>query len=197
MVNVFFWAALIPQVILNFKLRTTRGLSDLMLFGYFNGYITYIYYVFCFNLPIAYKIMVPLSFMTMMVILVQRFVYEQAYRRDTKLLMLYLVNGCLAILIIPHAFAHTRFIGNVTGWIEIVIWAIYQIPQVLKVRVNKSVVGLSFLLVTLIGFGDLIELLVAIVLRLPVQTIVNGFRGVFIYLVFCVQFLLYSQPNNL
>lgn len=195
-INIFFWAGLLPQVILNFKLRTTRGLSDLMLFGYFNGYITYCYYVFCFNLPLAYKIMVPLSFATMLIMLVQRFVYEQAYKRERKLLALYLLNALAAVLLIPHAFTHTNLVGNVTGWIEITIWSMYQIPQIFKVHVNKSVFGFSFLLVTLIGLGDLIELIVAIALQFPVQTIVNGFRGVFIYLIFCLQFWLYSQETN-
>jgi len=168
-----------------------------MLFGYFNGYIAYTYYVFCLNFPLAYKVMVPLACAMMLTMVVQRFVYEQGYKKDKKLLALYLLNGLGAILIIPQAITHACFVGNVTGWIEITIWALYQIPQVFKIYRRQSVFGFSFLLVTLIGLGDFIELIIAISLGFPVQTVINGIRGVLLYLIFCGQFLLYKQKDLL
>lgn len=195
-VNILFWGGLVPQVILNYRLKTARGLSDVMLWGYFNGYIAYVYYAFCCNLPLAYRVVVPLCFVTMLLMVVQRFVYDGAYQKDKKLLVFYILNAVAAILILPQAFKQAWFIGSIAGWIEITIWALYQIPQVFKIHVNKSVVGFSFALVTLVGIGDIIELIVAITLRMPLQTIVNDLRGIVIYLIFCVQFWLYNQRDT-
>ena len=37
-VNICYVGALIPQIFLNYKVKSTRGLSDLYLLGYLNGY---------------------------------------------------------------------------------------------------------------------------------------------------------------
>jgi len=192
-VNIFFFSGLVFQGLHSFRIKCGRGLSDLTLFGYFNGYIAYLYYAFCFNLPIAYRVMIPLCMTTMLVMLAQRFLYAEWCGRDKKMFLLYLLNGLAAILILPHAFKQPWFVGNVAGWIEISIWALYQIPQVFKIHLNKSVIGFSFLLVSMVGIGDTIELIVAISLGMPWQTIINDMRGILIYSIFCVQFWLYNQ----
>lgn len=195
-INIAFWASLIPQMLLNFKLKTTRGLSDAMLYCYFIGYLTYVYYIFCFNLPLSYKVMGPLSFLIVLVIVGQRFLYDQAYKKDIYLLSLYLISGIAGLLLLPCSINNRCYIGNITGWFQVFIWFSYQIPQAIKVHVSKSVFGFSFLLVSLIMLGELIELLIAISLGFPVQTIVNGLRGIIMYLIFCLQFWLYSGEGN-
>lgn len=190
---------LIPQVLLNFKLRSARGINDVTLLGYFNGFLSFVYYAYCCNLPFSYKVMLPLSFITFFIIVVQRFVYERplgeksSFLSNGKLLVIYVLNGLLYVLIIPGAVAYPMLIGNVAGWISISIWALYQVPQVFKIYYSKSIVGFSFLLVSLVGFGDCLQLLVAIILKFPAQMVVNGFRGVLIYLIFCLQFLRYCK----
>ncbi len=109
--------------------------------------------------------------------------------------LLYIFNGLIAMLILPYAFRHPWFVGNLAGCVGIMIWAIYQIPQVFKIHLNKSVVGFSFLLVSMVGFGDTLELLVAISLGMPWQTIINDMRGILIYSIFCVQFWLYRTKS--
>jgi hypothetical protein len=69
------------------------------------------------------------------------------------------------------------------------IWAIYQIPQIFKNYQNRSVSGLSFWLVSIIGFGNFTEFAVALFLGLPPQTYLNNLNGILIYLSFLYQFL--------
>ena len=66
--HALFCIALVPQILLNYKLKTTKGLSDLLIIGYLNGYISYVYYSYLFNLPLAYKVMVPLAMFLMLII---------------------------------------------------------------------------------------------------------------------------------
>jgi len=88
---------------------------------------------------------------------------------------------------------HPWLVGNIAGWVGISIWAIYQIPQVIKIYSQRSVFGFSFLLASMVGFGDSLELLVSLFLGLPFQSVLNNIRGILIYLIFCVQFWLYKK----
>ena len=195
-VNIFFFSGLVFQGLHSFRIKCGRGLSDLTLLGYFNGYISYLYYAFCFNLPIAYRVMVPLSMTIMLIMLAQRFLYAEWCRRDKKLFLIFVLNGFAAMLILPQAFSRPWFVGNVAGWVGISIWALYQIPQVFKIHLNKSVIGFSFLLVSMVGIGNTIELIVAISLGMPWQTIINDMCGILIYSIFCVQFWLYRTSSS-
>ena len=76
------------------------------------------------------------------------------------------------------------------------IWATYQIPQVVKVFLEKSVHGFSFSLVSLVAFGDAIELIVALLLGLPAPTLFNDFRGILIYVIFSLQFWYYKESRH-
>lgn len=193
--NFFFLIALFPQLYLNYRLKTTSGLSDLMLLGYFNGYIADSFYVLCLNLPLANKILVPAGLFTIILIICQRFYYGKDYKKDRILLFIYLVNATIVALLIPIAVQHRLLIGNVSGWIMMILWAIYQIPQIIKLLFERSTFGFSFWLTTLVGIGDIIEFIYGIILNLPAQTIINDVRGILIYLVFCVQFALLSHKR--
>jgi len=195
-VSILFWSSLIPQIALNHKLRSARGISDWMLLGLFNGYIAYVYYAFCYNFPLSYKVMVPISLATVLILLGQRFFYEARYKQDQRLLFMYGINSLLAFGILPFAFKYRYAVGNIAGWMEFAIWTIYQFPQILKIHKNKSVVGFSFSFATLMTIGFLIELIIAFNFNLPIQTVLNGCRGIGIYLIFCLQFLLYAQQNH-
>lgn len=194
-INIAFWISLIPQVFLNFKLKSTEGLSDSMIYFYFVGYITYCYYIFCCGLPYAYKLFGPICFLTTLVMVAQRFIYQQRYKTDSFLLLVYAIHMCMAIVLLPFSWWYPRVVGSVTGWIQVIIWIFYQTPQVYKVHRSRSVVGFSFLLVSFIALGELIEILIAVGLRLPTQTIVNGTRGMLMYVIFCVQFWLYRKKD--
>jgi len=194
--NICFWISSIPQVFLNWKLKSARGVSDLMLLGYFNGFIAFNYFVFCLDLPLSFKVFVPISFATTLIMIGQRFFYDRGGRKDKHLLRFYAVNGLFACMLLPYAMNHVSLVGNIAGWLSAAIWGIYQIPQIVKNHVDKSVIGFSFALVLLIGFGDILGLVTAIGLKMPIQTVCNGFRGVFTFLVLCGQFFIYRRGSQ-
>ena len=195
-INILFWIGFIPQIRLNYRLKTAKGMSDLMLLGYFYGFVTYSYYVLCLDIPIAYKIFGPLSLLTVFVIIIQRFIYDDGLKKDRALLSLYLLSTVVSILLIPYALTHKIFMGNVTGWISAIIWLIYPIPQFIKIVREKSVMGFSFSLVTLVGLGDGFQGVIGILFNLPAQTTFNGVRGFCLYSVYCLMFWLYSQKEK-
>ena len=137
--HILFWIALLPQVALNFKLKSTRGLSDLMLVGYFNGYIAYVTYTFCLGLPLAYKVMISTCLITMLVMVFQRFWYERRYKTDKGLLVFYVANGLVVVALIPLIYKYMLLVGHIAGWIMAFIWGVYQIPQIIKIYRSKSI----------------------------------------------------------
>jgi uncharacterized protein with PQ loop repeat len=85
--QIIFFIGILPQIVLNFNLKSTKGLSDFLLIGYFNAYIFYMFYVFCLNLPLAHKVMTPLSFFAVVILIFQRFYYSE--KKDSKLKMFF------------------------------------------------------------------------------------------------------------
>ncbi|MBD3272816.1 hypothetical protein GF385_00495 [Candidatus Dependentiae bacterium] len=189
--QVIFFLAILPQVFLNFKQKSTKGLSDFLLIGYFNAYIFYLFYVFSLNLPLAYRIMIPFSFAAVLILIFQRFYYSVF--SDFNLKLFYFFNLLIILFFIPVAIKNNFIIGHIAGWLMMLAWAVYQIPQVIKNYKLRSVNGLSFAWLTILGLGDLIEFAVALFFKLPPQTYLNNLRGIIIYLVFCFQFLRFKN----
>ncbi|MCF7799711.1 PQ-loop repeat-containing protein [Candidatus Babeliales bacterium] len=194
--QILFFVGLIPQILLNYKLKSTSGLSELLLVGYLNGYIAYLYYTFCCNLPAAYKTIIPIATIAMLIMVFQRFYYVQKLdKKSYKILFFYFLNFLFAISVLPLAMNYKNIVGSFLGWIMAFIWATYQIPQIFKIFKNKTTFGYSFLLVSLIGIGDLVELTGALILNLPMPTILNALRGFLIYLIFCLQFWIFKKKK--
>ncbi|MCK4517520.1 PQ-loop repeat-containing protein [Candidatus Babeliales bacterium] len=188
-IKILFWAGLLPQLLLNRRQHSTRGMSGLMLWGYFNGYLMATFYVFCLNLPIAYKFMVPVSLLTVSVMVAQRFIYD----KDFGQLWYYAGSLIIGFIGIPLAFSNAALVGNLFGWASVFIWAFYQLPQIFKIYFEKRVVGFSFLLVSAIGIANLTETGIAVWFGFPTQSVLSGLRGGLIYAVFCTQFMLYRK----
>ena len=68
--------------------------------------------------------------------------------------------------------------------------------QILKIYKRQSVQGFSFLLVSLIGFGNLIELFISYLLNYPIQTRLIAARGIIFYVIFCYQFWIYREESR-
>lgn len=194
--NIVFFLSLVPQAILNFKLKTTRGISDFMLFSYFIGYITYNFYIFCLKLPFAYKITGPLSLLITLVMIFQRFFYAGTYKKDALLLTLYGINGIIALAVIPYAMHNAYVVGTISGWIQAFIWIPSGLPQIWQVYLTKSVLGFSFWSATLLFLGGCIDGLVTFWMGYPIQTVLNCFQGGIFYIVFCFQFWQYSSSSG-
>lgn len=149
--NIFTWIAhslfflgILPQIVLNYRLKSTNGLSDLLLIGYFNGYVSYLYYTFCLGFPLAYKVILPMATAAVIFMVFQRFLYlDKLTQKDKSLLALYIFNFLFALSLIPLATKYPIYVGHFFGWLMMLIWATYQIPQVFKVFLDRSLVDLT------------------------------------------------------
>ena len=181
--------ALMPQIYVNFKHKTTKGLSSLMLWAYMNGYIAFLFHVFCLNLPISYKIALPISCSLVMIIVVQTVYYDL----NIALLRFCLMSITAAIALIPFAMNYPYMMGHIMGWASVIFWSTYQIPQLIKMFYARSVHGYSFVLASVIGLGNVFEGVGVILMNLPIQTLFSNIRGILMYFIFCWQFWTYGM----
>ena len=193
-VNIIYFTALIPQIWLNYKLRSTNGLSDYMILGYMAGYIAQMYYNFCLDLPSGYKVIVPFALFGVLIMTFQR-IYYHKHKGSSDLFFLSATIACwvISILAIPFAFKYPKETGYVCGWITTCIWSTYQIPQAVKIYKNKSVTGLSLPFTLLLGLGILTETISGFILNLPMPTIFNNLRSITSYIIFLAIYFYYRN----
>jgi hypothetical protein len=187
-VNIAYCVSLLPQVFLNHKIKTTGGLSDLYLLGYFSGYFLNMFYVYILNFNFAYKAIAPFSFFIVTFMIFQRFFYKDSFN-----IKFYIMNLLLLAAYVGVFFLNPFKAGHLAGWLLVGIWSLYQIPQVITIFSRKSVEGFSLILVTLLGIGNIIELVMGVLLQFPMQSILIAFRGLVFFLIFGFQFWLYKK----
>jgi uncharacterized protein with PQ loop repeat len=192
---IFYALSLIPQIIENASLKTTQGLSSLSLIAYFFGYGTCITYIYSLNLLLAYKVIIPIEFFFMLIIILQKFYYE-GFLKDKSFFYSILITSIIIALCIILAFYCTLFIGSLCGWISLFCFIVHPIPQVIKNYRRKSVEGFSFGFVTLLAIAVICELIVVIIKKLPPQTLGCSLKGLFFYIIFCYQFWLYKRKEE-
>ena len=187
--RALFWTSLIPQIIMNFRVRSTNGMSELTLWGYFSGYTASTIYSFCLDMPLAYKIMTPISLVTVAFMIGQQMFFDKKF----DMFLHYGFTVLIAAIGIPFAISNPIYVGNIFGWGATFIWMTYQLPQVLKIHIEKSVTGLSFALLALLGLGNLMETATAVFMDFPVQTVISGIRGIFLSTLMTMQYFLYHK----
>jgi uncharacterized protein with PQ loop repeat len=173
-----FTFGIIPQILLNFKRKSTEGLSDFMLLIFFIGYLQETPYTFILNMPLAYKIMTPLAFFFVTILILQHLWYGDRQKnaffiKAMKIILLLFMLELPALLMFP------RNAGLLFGWTATVAWATYQIPQFLKILKLRSTEGLSVLFVCVYLLAQVTEATIALALSLPLPTLFNGIRGFF------------------
>ena len=89
--SILFVVSLIPQIFLNHKLKTASGWNDFFILGKLNSLICILGYTFFTALPLAYKILNPVYFAFVLIIVFQRFYYLD-YKKEKKVLLLYFAN---------------------------------------------------------------------------------------------------------
>ena len=57
--QTLYASAIIPQIVKNYRLRSTAGVSLHMVFARFVGELSYITYIYLLGLPLVYKVMIP------------------------------------------------------------------------------------------------------------------------------------------
>jgi uncharacterized protein with PQ loop repeat len=193
---IFYTASFIPQLFENMRLRSTRGLSSISLIAYFIGYSSQMYYIFCKDLILPYKVIVPIEFCFMLIIAIQRFRYEGFF---FDMLFFYFIIGTSfsTLLIFPIAVLYPYEVGSICGWISLICFISHPIPQVIKNYREKSIEGFSFGFVTLLAIAVTFELFVAIFRNLPIPTMGTAIKGHFFYMIFCYQFFLYKKKPEI
>lgn len=194
-VNLLYFLAILPQIWLNYKLKSTKGLSDFMLLGYMLGYGSQVYYNFCLGLPNGYKVMAPFGLFGVLIMIFQRIYYHKT-DLDLVFLTCAITIWCIFILGIPIAFIYPIITGHIAGWITTVAWSVYQIPQAFKIYQQKSVKGLSLPFILILGLGILIETISGFILHLPMPTIFNNIRSISAYVIFLGIYFYYMKKNN-
>ncbi|MCK4265470.1 PQ-loop repeat-containing protein [Candidatus Babeliales bacterium] len=189
-VNSIYLTGMFPQIFLNYKLKTTKGLSNWMLLGATFGYVLYWYHIYLESFPAAYQVMVPLGFSTSIFMILQSFYYDGCSHRR-YFCYLSLLIGFIGALIFPLALKYPEKVSEICGWVYTFIWLIYMIPQILKIYVQKSTRGFSFAFITFFAVGVLIEFIAAFFIELSLPIVLNCLRALAGYVIFCMFFYIY------
>ncbi len=194
-IQIISIVSLAPQIFLNYKAKSTNGLSDFYLLSYLSAYTAHLYYVYCLDFPIVYKITVPILFFLVLILVFQRFFCFQ-HKGVHYSTQLYCINFFIIFLLVVLAIRSPYKIGHLAGWISVVIWTVYQLPQVYSIYSKKSVEGFSLSFVSLSSFANLLELIAIPYLGLPVQSVLVALRGLLFYVIFCFQFWMYGKKST-
>ncbi len=188
--QIFYVLVYIPQIITNYRQKSGKGLSELMLFAYFNTMVAVLYYVFSYNLPPAYKICCPLQIAALVILIGQRLYYDDI-KTAKPYWFWYGGNMVASMAFIPLSVQNPSAIGLFAGWTMFALSLMNQLPQVFKIFKEKSVAGFSFFFIVFSFTAALVEFVTALIVGLPVQTLLCATRGIVIGLVWFWQFRLY------
>lgn len=179
---------LVPQVVTNFMHRSTRGISSATIFIYFSACLADSLYVTLLGLPLALRISAPIAGVVGTILAGQRLYYEPDPRERGRAAALYGATiGIVATLLFISRW-YPWHVGNLAGWIGVVLWLICQLPQLYRIQQTRSVKGFNFMCVVLSILGDSITLIGAIAIPLPRQTLFNSLRGLAVSAIYICQF---------
>jgi hypothetical protein len=185
--------ATVPQFYLNMKLKAGTGISDEMLLGQYNLYVTGLCFIYGTNMPLLYKIMSPLSIAMFFLLIFQRLYYNFA-QNGHIFLTLFLINTALFIFLYPFTVWYPYQLGLFCGWVSFGMQFVYQLPQIAKIVNTKTVHGFSFGFMLLTTVAYCFEFIAAIILKMPYVVYANDLRAILIFFIFC--FLFWYYPNK-
>lgn len=188
-----YYVASMPQILTNYRNKSAEGLSYRMVFFDYTGAIFTTIYTFLLCLPLQCKIMEPLCAMNIAVLAYQGYYYSKhtEIRRNIIFTYLALHAVCLGMIVASRWYCHE--VGHFIGWASVCVQFFTQLPQVLKNHRRRSVQGLSFLYMSMLGLAGCMEMAFGYAFKLPMQNIFNGLRGVCYYMVLCYQFYIYRH----
>lgn len=191
-----YFIAAASQALTNHKLKSTEGLSDSFILFYLNTYILMMYYIFCLDLPMPYRIMEPLTGLMIVTMVFQRLWYNP--RERSKHMYPYLmISSGIALFFAILSRTNPEALGHISGWGSCFFDTVTLIPQIIKMHRTKSVEGFSFLFATAIAIANSVEVAASIYNNtIPFQTVVMGLKGVIIYAICVIQFFIYSRKKT-
>jgi uncharacterized protein with PQ loop repeat len=190
--QISYVVCLFPQIYLNYKRKSTEGLSDLFLLALLHGASSAIFYVFGLNLPMSYKLMIPIAEIATLVVIIQRIIYADAENRNHRLI-LYLSNMLIYLPLISCAIFYPTTSGTSMGWVNLFAYSVNLLPQIVKIQLSKSVKGFSYSFILILAIAGFCELVSAYLLNLPVQSCFNGFRNIVMLGIISIQFWLFRK----
>lgn len=187
--------ALVPLILENHRLKTGRGISDGLLWSFFNALVMLSFYFFCLEMPICYRLSVLSQVLLIGVLIIQRFWYDHfSYKK--LLAGVYGVNLVLILGAIPVACAWPHEAGHLAGWIGVMLVVVNRIPQIIKVQRERSVFGFSYGFVFLIGMAGVMEISIVLAYGLPTQTLMTSAWSVVSFLIFTWQFYAFAWRSR-
>lgn len=191
----FLTASSLAQAYLNYRLKSTQGLSAWMM--YFSTITATIYTLFVYHFPHPYSHRIA-SFMTQAaayVLVFQQFYYADPYFKVRWWRTVYLFTGLgIAGIYLPFWWYDVLpLLGHMWGWLVFVLAALVQLPQLYYNWERKTMHGFSLGFVILQLIGIFITLGACVVFNLPQQTWWNTLRGLVYYCIYIVQFIMYGR----
>lgn len=183
---ILYLACFVPQIITNYKLKSTAGVSNTTIFVHFTGYFIEIWYAFYCNLPLELKILIPAGAVVALALAVQRFKYATDRKEWSYLFILY---GAITLLWMALGIGGVWFpceVGTLCGWIGAAMWTWYQLPQVRKMYTQRHSYGFNPWVIAMMLVAGIGEAAAGFGLSLPLQTKYNGVRGVIFSLILMI-----------
>lgn len=191
---IFYGACFVPQLITNYRIKSTCGMSDWFIWCYFNDYFCILMYIWCQPFALPYRIMVPIEVGLMIFLLLQRFYYDGIRKSIPFTLAIgaSLVWMAGVLMLVPK---YPQLIADIGGWAAFTLFTVSQIPQIMKIYKSKSTYGFSFGFVTIFALAQVCELIGGLIEKVPAATIVMCVRGLAFYCVYVYLFAKYRSKR--
>ncbi len=157
----FIW--FIPQLLLTFKRRSTKGLSLWMHAILMTGYLSDLIYGFGRNFPLQYRLVTVCGLLYLVIQHVQLYLYTDPENKNKILYLMsvyFLAFFVFALLVIPLKGEHKMFYDWI-GMLSTLCWFTYLIPQLYKNYKNKSTNDLSRRFVLLVFVAAVCDMISA------------------------------------
>lgn len=193
---LLFFAAPLAQVYLNWRNHSTKRVSQWTVFLGMSGLICSLIYDHFLCLPLAYRCMHPFILLAWTLLALQEFWYSGRVVVRSSLVYAYAAAILATISALFWGQYYPLEVGVGAGWLFTVLYAVFQLPQIVKNQREKSVEGLSFWYVSMLGVAALAELVIACWRLLPLQSLLSAVRGLLVYCVFLYQFAVFSAGRR-
>lgn len=189
-VQIFYASSFIPQIITNYKRKSSDKISAIMLFCVLNAVGCAILYAYLLALPLAFKIILPLQAILILILILQKFHYdERPNNRAWHILGFNLIGFFIAAFL---SLFDRVTMGAFFGWISFALSIFTQVPQIIKFYHKKSTEGFNILFILFVLIAALLELNAAFFIHLPPQTIFGAVKGILFALVILGQVYYYK-----
>lgn len=184
---------LFGQVRKNWHLRSTAGMNNWSLWTSHVAMMSFAMYCHLLHLPLSLRVLVPIEATVLTFLVVQAVWYEQSIERRHATLRWHsavvLGAGCLWCV---SAYAPLA-VGQVLGWLGVVMVALAQLPQIIQHWRTKSVAGYSKIMLASATISATLLIWISLVLSLPLPSLANSIRALIKRLILWWQVFLYHE----